>query len=447
MFIRNANSLLQGKINSVNPCISILCFISKNQISYAFNPWYTRNCLSTAKLEDDNKILPSTPNGMIYRYGHFVPRFTVGNHPEFATYLGFKGEANKRNVASNFLKPFTWKEYCTKIVTEEVCLSGNDTIAKQLPSNEEEEARYFKLGAFHGHFNATLDSDCTNNSGCFGHLINNECNARAFSEAQMFWNNISIKSMGPLEPNGGYTDDQMVNIFEAANWTKSNVLFVWSLPSALVSNFEDTDASWFRVQFPEPTEACQQIQLSDSLQCTEKEEDRVGNSEHFCDYPVERTVKYISSDLKRINDAASLAKKSPALDFLQTFRIKLHTMQDIFDETVRIAQLFQYFENDSIYGDREATCRWIYDNLDYIETLIPTGFPRQIRIESEVSKLLQAAMIIASVAFCLLISVLLVIFFCRNKPAIRFSQVAFLAWMIAGGYNDIIYFLLIWTLS
>ena len=391
--------------------------------------------LNIAQLEDDYKILPPTPNGMNYRYGHFVPKFTVDSHPEFATYHGFKDEANRQNVASNFLKPFNWKEYCTEIVTEDVCASGNDTVAKRLPATEEEEGLYFLLGEFIGHFNVTNDSDCTNNPECFGHLINNECNARAFSEAQMFWNDISMKSMGPLEPNGGYTDDQMVNIFEAANWTRSNVLFVWSLPSLLVSNFEDTDASWFRVQFPDPTEACQQKQLSDDLSCTDNELDRVGNSLHFCDYPVERTVKIISSELKKIHDATSLASKSPALDFLQTFRIKLHTMQEIMDETVRLSHKLQDFDLDSTYPDREATCRWIYDNLEQIELeLLPIGYPRKIvqQVGTMNQGLSKVAVSFAGLSLCTILCVSILIVTNRSKSAIRQAQVAFLVWMLIG---------------
>ncbi len=374
---------------------------------------------------------------MIFRLGHFVPKFTVDNHPEFATYHGYKGETNRQNVASNFLKPFNWKQYCFEIATEDICASGNDTVAKRLPANEEEEEMFFLQDVFFGHFNATSDSDCTNNSECFGHFIDIYCDSRSFSEAQMFWNNIPMKSKGPIEPNGAYNDDQFYEIILAANWTKSNVFFIYNTPNMFGSSFIDSDFSWFRVQFPEPTEACQQIQERRIVKCTDNELDRIGNNLLYCDYPIERTVKIVSSELKKTHDMSPMTTRSPALDFLQTFRIKFHTMQEIFDEVIRLAiELGKFDDQDgSMYPEKEATCKWLYDHIEEIESDLPKGYPRKVlQKEESINKdmIVITAMVCACVSLCVLLCVSTLIGMNRNKSAILQAQRAFLMWMILG---------------
>ena len=53
-------------------------------------------------------MLPKIESGLVYRDGLFIPKFTVMEHPEFATYNGYVGEHNRQKVASTFLKPTTW---------------------------------------------------------------------------------------------------------------------------------------------------------------------------------------------------------------------------------------------------------------------------------------------------------------------------------------------------
>ena len=159
--------------------------------------------LLKAELEDSYKILPPTSNGMVHRFGLYVPEFTVKNNPEFATYRGFVGKENRRALANHFLKPINFGEYCSVIKSEEECASGNDTTAKRLPT-EEEEGLYFLRNTYHGYFHNSTEIDCDDDNfeeKCFGHYINEPCDryGKIGMEAMIFWNDIPMKAQGPLE--------------------------------------------------------------------------------------------------------------------------------------------------------------------------------------------------------------------------------------------------------
>ena len=64
-------------------------------------------------------------------------------------------------------------------------------------------------------------------SDCVGHVVAPPCTWSTYVESQMYWNNISVASGGDLVPNNGYTIPQMIEIYNAANATKSDVLIWW----------------------------------------------------------------------------------------------------------------------------------------------------------------------------------------------------------------------------
>ena len=366
---------------------------------------------------------------MVYRYGHFIPQHTVRKFPEFATYRGFLKDRQK--VASTFLKPTTWEEYCSIVVTEDQCKSGNSTIARRLPRDENERKKYFLKNAYKGHFRETNDMDCSNNANCSGHFINTDCALRSNSEAQMYWNNVPLVSVGPAE-NGGYSDKQAIEIWNAANATRSHVLISWGQPSVYLGNYAgDWNSSFFRVAFPESTPECREKQLSKPLVCTSDRSQRIGDSPLYrCDYPEEYTEKIISAELKRIYDEAPEEEKSPALDFLNAFRIEDSTMQEIFTEISRIGLKLILYEEG--YVDREAVCKWVYDNLENIvKSMIPSGYPRTFVEETNV-KLANAAISISCICLVCLICIIFITIKFRNKSAIRFAQLSFLVWMMGG---------------
>ena len=379
-----------------------------------------------ADLEDSYKILPPTANGMLYRHGHFVPEFTVTKNPQFATHYGFIKENNKPKISSSFLKATTWGDYCSKVHSAAYCSSGDDTAVRN-PQTKQEEESFFIDGLYNGYFRNTTDSFCDeDNQGCYGHFIDSECSSRTRSEAQMYWNDIPMKSRGPGSVNGGYSPQQTIQIWQAANKTKSDVMVVWESPSYVIANFADSDASWFRVQFPESTEECVDYQRNNTLKCTTNETERVGDDPlASCDYPIERPIKVISSILKTIYDSSPDAKRSPALDFMNTFKVEIHVMQEILNEMYRIQKV------DFMNAEREAVCKWVYDHLESIELSVPKGYPREI-IRQFNNQLVIAAIIITGFTMFFICIVIVLIYKYRNKRPIRYAQVPFLAWIMIG---------------
>ena len=381
-------------------------------------------------MEDGYKILPPTSNGLEYRTGLYVPKFTVSENPEFATVYGYIGESNRHKIASSFLKPVSWKEYCSVITSQAICSSGNDTAATRLPANEWEENSYYVHGSYYGYFHNTSDSDCESNESCFGHFVNLECDSsRFFSEAQMYWNDIALVSKGPGDFNGGYTSEHSIQIWYAAAYTRSNVMIVHASPSVYFHAFNNTDASFVRVQFPENTE-CAQHQASNTLKCSNNLLDRVGtNPLLFCDFPIERPKKIVSSMLKLKYDSVPQVQKSPALDFIHAFEVEIDSVQEIYNEIIRLV----YSSYNNTYGDadRAAVCKWIYDNVDYIGNSLPKSHPRSL-IKETCTSLSIASIFISFTAFSLTILASLIVVYFRKRSAIRTAHITTLAWVMGG---------------
>ena len=385
------------------------------------------------KLEQAEELLPPVHNGIVYRAGHYIPRFTLEANPQFASFYGLIGKANEQKIASTFLKPTTWKEYCEEVITSAECLSGNDTYAWRLPKNEFEEQKYFDFeGGFIGYFRETSSSNCDNSNDCHGYFVDTDCHVNnAFSESQMYWNNISLVSDGSQGFNGGYSWDEMKQIGLAAYYTNSNAMIVLSNPSGYRAAFSGSDGEWIRVQFPESSENCREHQLKQTLTCTTNKTDRVGsNSLGSCDYPVENDYKILSSSVKLVHDSVPEAMKSPALEFLTSFMIEASTMQNVLDQ-IALLNYEIYFPTVG-YNEREAICKWVYDNLESITASIPNGFPREIQKKGFNETLFRVAMVFSILSLCFVI--LMIIILCRHQKrrVIRFVQTSFLVWIVGG---------------
>ena len=173
------------------------------------------------------------------------------------------------------------------VVTEADCKAGNTTRAKRMPETDEERNSYYDwYGDYDGHFRATNFTNCTINPNCHGHYINQPCKQRAYSDAQMYWNDINLVSHG--FDDGGYSDDHGIEIWYAAMTTESHVMMMWSTPTVFQGEFAGTEAAWFRVDFPESDKDCTDYHLTQPFTCTENVMDRLGQSPlGACDYPSE----------------------------------------------------------------------------------------------------------------------------------------------------------------
>ena len=189
----------------------------------------------------------SRANGVLGRFGYYFPKMLIKEHGALlSSGYGLAGEENRKTLAGLFKLPTTWGYYCAN-VSDSTC-DVDDGTAMRAPSKEEEEY-YFMKGAFKGHFREDNSTDCENfPDTCMGHIIVPSCDWSVYSEAQMYWNNISLSSkMGPNAPNGGYDGIRIEQIYKAANATRSPIIVWFNDPTAMVESFHGTDYELMRI--------------------------------------------------------------------------------------------------------------------------------------------------------------------------------------------------------
>ena len=177
--------------------------------------------------------------GMIGNQGWHIMDHSVRNDSSLATHYGLRGEENRRKMAETFKRPTTWHDYCT-IVSLSNC-TVEDDVAKRPPAGDgSEDNKYFSLGLYTGHFRATEKNDCgANPTTCTGHIIDYPCGWTSYVNQQTKHLDIFLESDG-TQPSDGYTYGEIVDIWLAANFTKSDVIGLWWTPDATASLFTGT---------------------------------------------------------------------------------------------------------------------------------------------------------------------------------------------------------------
>jgi hypothetical protein len=208
---------------------------------------------------------PSRDLGLLGENAMFIPLFAVEQDPTLVSYVGLRGEVNRRKVAETFKRPTRWGQYC-KEVSLTNC-SDPDLIAQRAPLTEDEEASFFQQGTFNGHFRHTEESNCDKYpTSCTGHYVDFQCGWASYAKPQAYHLNIAFSFEGPA-PNGGYSYIESVQIWSAANATKSPVALTWWAPEPILESYMGTDAEFTRVLFPTPTQECVDNRYNLSLQC------------------------------------------------------------------------------------------------------------------------------------------------------------------------------------
>ena len=368
---------------------------------------------------------------MIARTGYYIPSITAANHPELSSFYGLTGEKNRGNLAENFLTPTTWKDYCAEFSNPLNCTS-DDGVAIRAPVTEKEQMKYFAAGLFKGHFRKTPESDCGANPSCTGHFVNPGCAWETYGEAQMFWNNISLSSRGTKDNNNGYSYGQMVDVWKAANATKSNVLMWWWFPDPLLEKFQDSDYSFVRVDWKKTSAKCLKWRKENIDTCSPDLEGRLGSGPMgSCDPPVENPVKYFSRSLKTMDDNKPEALRSPTYPFMNQVKVPPYALDDMFKHWVKIDM--DYSGIDA----REAACKWVYDNLEDLQSFIPNGYPRKVN-ENRNIVYIYVAYCFAATAVLLVVLVAIFVYKLRERQAMKLAQVEFLIWIIIGMFVDTI---------
>ena len=325
-------------------------------------------------------LLPDRSNGVIGGIGLYIPLATAKKDKNsLVSYFGLQGDENRKKLANIFQIPTNWKTYCS--LHDSHCIAGDD-VADHTPNSEEEENSYFIKGLYKGHFRIDDDiNNCTiHPHNCTGHVVAPTCEWTNYIEAQLYWNNITLTSQGPLLPNKGYSYGHMIQIYHAANETKSDVLFYWWSPDLLMESYHDTDYEFYRVALPQTTKQCLNYRRNSNIdKCSDNLADRLGdNSIGSCDYASETLTQVMSRGFLTATQAGPISIQSPAYEFMKNLRLPSFPIRSILQDWDDLGNV----ESVNRVSDpkREGVCQWVYDNIDHFLDYVPKGYPRTLNI-------------------------------------------------------------------
>ena len=237
--------------------------------------------------------------------------------------------------------------------------------------------------------------------------------------------NIPVRSSGPEGKHArGYSYWSLVEIWHAANYTKSNVIMYWWTPDGLVDLFAGTDSEFTKIQLPAPTQKCVEHRNSGGLRCTDEIslEEAAGSPLGSCDDPPNSLQKAVSKGLRQAVYDVSIpeALRSPAYDFVKLFSL----------DTLQLSEIFEYKKN---YTDpREAVCRWAIDKKEWIEGFVPPGYPRRIQQNEISSPTYYAALSVGTFAAALIVVTGTFVYIYRQRNVMKAAQLEFLGLLLLG---------------
>ena len=378
---------------------------------------------------------PTYPMGELGREGWHIPLFTTKHDPSLLHWSGLSGEENREKLAKTFKRPVSYLEYCEE-VSPNNC-STPDEYAQRYPFfsdgwYENETWRYFVPDIYTGYFRYTEENNCTANPECTGHIVDYPCGWSSYTEAQAYHLNIALKSNGPSGSARGYWEEQLQDIWRAANATRNHVIMHYIRPDVMVSEFRNTDFSFERVTLPETTQECIDARRPDKLRCAENRTLRLGEPEGVCDEPPEALQKILSTGLLRITKGGHINEilHSPAYDALRAF-----TISDL-----RIDEIFKAYTNwpnpetKREFGLRDAVCHWAANHIDVIAQFVPPSYPRDKYTNrgSMSDPLSITDWVFAILAFASTLGISAAIIVRREERAIRESKTEFLFLILFG---------------
>ena len=181
---------------------------------------------------DEQKVEPPQGIGFLGQEAWFVTQFTADQDPTIVSHHGLQGEKNREKLAATFKRPTTWKDYCEQVSLDN-CKTPNE-VAQRPPLDENEATRMFMTDEYTGHFRYTDQNNCTLTPNCTGHIANYPCGWKSFMEANIYHLDIALDPRnGPDGAPGGYTIQQLEDMWYAANATKNNLMMMWWTPTPL----------------------------------------------------------------------------------------------------------------------------------------------------------------------------------------------------------------------
>jgi hypothetical protein len=317
-------------------------------------------------------------------------------------------------LAGIFKRPTTWLQYCDE-VSETKCNKTDDTASRR-PIDKAEEKKYFAgEGLYKGHFRATNENNCTlNPSNCSGFLFGFPCHWTTQRHTQLFWNDIAVNW------TASFTYEDLSQIFQAANATRSHIFIEWWYPEPRIENYQ-------RIQLPDASRECIDNRIERET-CLLNETELRGSQKGACDYFPKPVQRIYNSKLSQMSNGYEEVQRSPAYEFLRKFKISDFDMRDILNNWMSLG--FDQYN----YDPREAVCSWVSNNLENGTNLIqyaPQGYPRQIVTSTSMTE--PSNMILSSLNMGLAIIISLGVmsaglatYYHRKTPVMKCAQPHFL---------------------
>jgi hypothetical protein len=311
--------------------------------------------------------------------------------------------------------------------------ANNRAAATRAPQNQVEAERMFVEGIYTGHFRKTKENDCDlHPTTCTGHLVDFPCTWVNYIIPQTHYLKIALESHGNLT-NGKYSPSQVHEIWAAANATKSNVAAVWFTPDILYQKYVNTDAAFQSIILPPPSQDCNDARISAQDRCSEHYQDQIGDILGACDEPPQPLQKVIATSLYQSTYDPQIgeAKKSPAYEAIQAFTLTSLQVGKLFDNWLQVGKDKDQKWN---HDPREATCQWVVDNLDLVQTFIPRTYPRVLQAKKRhmAGFLFFVAFGFGILATTLVVLCIIFVYRQRERRVMKQAQVEFLLLLLSG---------------
>jgi uncharacterized membrane protein YidH (DUF202 family) len=217
----------------------------------------------------------------------------------------------------------------------------------------------------------------------------------------------------------------MIQIWRAANATKSNVIFWWYKPDPTTEEFSGTDAEFQQVLLPEATEACSKARISPLDRCSTDPWARRGEALGACDSEAHALQKVVATSLRQ---KSSPAYQSPAYEAIKNLKISDLAMNTILRDWVN-----GNFEDPWGYGPRKAVCEWVANNLDVLDGFVPPGYPRVLTNDSHYDEpWLYIFYALGGLSATLVVVVSIITYHYRKKWVFVVAQPLFLPLILSG---------------
>eukprot|EP00585_Thalassiosira_rotula_P022495 CAMPEP_0196226628 /NCGR_PEP_ID=MMETSP0912-20130531/50499_1 /TAXON_ID=49265 /ORGANISM="Thalassiosira rotula, Strain GSO102" /LENGTH=872 /DNA_ID=CAMNT_0041506137 /DNA_START=459 /DNA_END=3079 /DNA_ORIENTATION=+ len=199
------------------------------------------------------------------------------------------------------------------------------------------------------------------------------CTWRSYFKQQAYHLGIALESNGN-DASGGYAYKDMVDIWKAANATRSDLIGQWWATETTYVSLLGTDSELIKITLPVATESCIEARASyDRCDENATPSEEHGAKEGACgEKPIGLRNVVVGNLQTNIEQNKNLvAAMSPAYDFVNNFDLTELQIYQLLEGRQR-----RGIDSNKNIDFRHATCKWLADNWDFVARLVPQSHPR-----------------------------------------------------------------------